>query len=283
MIQEDVHFLLDNAPPKEVEYILTCLDSNTAYSTQELRERLLSEWDFTAQKDIAYSTRRLFDLGLANKGITGKQGYILTELGGKVRDILYKDSELYAEVMHFLHYSGYDEAVPSSRKLFWSYKLLCEIAWNRKTLSSSKDLAENIQSEIREIFYQAYTQVNSTKNEGGIFNIGGVNNWKRWISQLTPPPFKDTDKTLRLRETQHFELPLLSLDYIYRFRKYRYGDPVILDETLLDEIAKVFFLNPATCRELLNLASRLTKVVRMADTFAGTSITLLEAYNTNRL
>ena len=78
-------------------------------------------------------------------------------------------------------------------------------------------------------------------------------------------------------------LALLALDDVYRSRGYRYGDPVILDEPMLDEVARVFFLDPICCRKLLDLAARLTKVIKLSDTFAGTSVTLMAPYTIERI
>jgi len=277
--KEDVHFLLDNANPLEVEYILRSLDPNVVFSTQELRKRLISDWGYSAQKDMNYSTRRLCDLRLAEKTRTASKnvGYVITERGTQVRRILDFDRDLYAEVMHFLHYTSYDGS-PSSRKLFWSYRTCCEIVWARKEILPASDLVSKVLNGIEHEFPQAYAL---TTEAGGRFNAGGVSNWKAWVTQLQPSPFDE--KALMPRHSHRFELTVLALDHVYRSRGYRYGDPVILDELLLDEIARVSFLDPICCRELIDLAARLTKAVKLSDTFTGTSVTLLGPYGVESL
>lgn len=272
---EDVHFLIDNAPPLEVEHVLKCLDSGTAYSTEELRGKLLSDWGYSAQKNLSFSTRRLFDLGLSQRSITatGKPGHIITNRGTKVRDILAVDHELYDEIMHFLHYTLYDGS-PASRKLLWSYRTCCDIVWDRRSVPSVSEIVASVQERIALQFPSAYAQ-----RTGGNFNEGGVTSgWKPWLAQLSPPPFSAEGNELVLRETQHVDLVLFALDHVYRSSHYRYGDPVILDDIILDKVTRVFFLDPLCCREQLSLAARLTKVVRFADTFAGPSITLMGPY-----
>ena len=275
MVQEDMHFLIDNASPLEVEYVLRSLELKLPQSTEELRARLLSEWEYTAQKNLTFSTRRLFDLGLADKAMTSssKPGHVLTRLGEKTREVLSIDHKLYNEIMHFLHYTSYDGS-PSSRKLFWSYRTCCEIVWDRKRLLPTSALVAAVQSRIAEQFPSAYT-----RRVGGNFNAGGVTSgWKPWVVQLRPCPFFSEGETLIPRQSRRLELSTLSLDHVYRSRGYRYGDPVILDESLLDEMARVFFLDPTCCRELLDLAARLTKAIKLSDTFAGTSVTLMAPY-----
>ncbi len=273
-MQEDVHFLIDSAPPKEVEHLLRCLSIQTASSLDELRSRLLNEWSFEAQRNLSFSTRRLCDLCLTTKQQTplGKPGYVLTALGTKVRSILESDHELYADVMHYLHFDGYD-GLPHGRKLFWSYQQCCDIAWSRKMIPPAPEIVVEIQARIAVRFPHAYA-----KKVGGNFNVGGVTAWKAWIAALASPPFDQSSKKVTPRKRSCFELALLSLDHVYRSRNYRYGDAVIIDDGLLDEAARVFFLDPTCCRELLQLASKVTRVVTLRDTFAGTSVNLLAPY-----
>ena len=80
------------------------------------------------------------------------------------------------------------------------------------------------------------------------------------------------------RVRDQFELVILALDHVYRTRGYRYGDPVVLDDTLLDELARVFFLDHQCCRNLLDLAAKVTRTVVLHDTFAGTSVNLMAPY-----
>jgi len=278
--KQDVHFLIDNASPTEVEYALACLESDIAHSTEELRKRLLSEWGYSAQRNLTFSTRRLFDLGLADRANTasGKPGHVITQFGEKVREILSIDQELYAEIMHFLHYTRYD-GLPSSRKLFWSYRTCCEIVWYRKELPPTPEIVAEVQSRIAELFPSAYAS-----RVGGNFNAGGVSSgWKPWLIQLQPSPFAAEGSALTPRHSHRFELALLALDDVYRSHGYRYGDPVILDELLLDKVARVFLLDPICCRELIDLAARLTKTIKLSDTFTGTSVTLLAPYGIERL
>jgi hypothetical protein len=276
MAQEaDLHFLIDNAQPVEVEHILRCLDSETAYSTEELRIRLLDDWGLSAQKNLTFSTRRLFDLGLSERAATvsGKPGHIITDRGVKVRAILAIDHQLYDEIMHYLHYTSYDGSA-SSRKLFWSYRVCCEVVWQRKSVPAVSEVVANVQARIAEQFPSAYA-----RRVGGNFNAGGVTSgWKPWVVRLCPPPFLSDGGELVPRETHRIELVLLALDHVYRSHDYRYGDPVVVDDAILDEVARVFFLDVVCCRKLLSLAGRLVKALRVADTFAGPSVTLAEPY-----
>jgi len=142
-------------------------------------------------------------------------------------------------------------------------------------------IVAEVQSRIAESYPAMYAQ-----RIGGNFNVGGVTSWKAWVMALTPPPFdRENPKQRKLlpRTIEHHELALLALDRVYRARGYRYGDPVILDDVLLDEVARVFFLDALCCRSLLALAAKVTRAITLRDTFAGTSLTLLAPYGVMNL
>jgi hypothetical protein len=136
-----------------------------------------------------------------------------------------------------------------------------------------------VQSGIADGWSEAYA-----RRKGGNFNAGGVSSgWKPWVAQLQPQVIDDKTNNLVPRESTRFELIALALDDLYRHRKYRYGDPVVIDDVLLDEVSRVFFLDPACYRELLDLAARLINDIKLADTFAGTSVTLMHPYTIERI
>lgn len=277
---EDAHFLIDNAPPNEVLLILQSLEANLAHSAEQLRLRLLSHWGYTAQKNFTMSTRRLIDLGLAAKSRTeeGKPGYVLTKLGSKVVELISIEPPFYPEVMHYLHYTSYNDQDPSSRKLLWSYRMCSNLVWEQRQVPPASRLVAYVQSSIAEEWPLAYA-----RRKGGNFNEGGVSSgWKPWIAQLEPSVIAESSLIVP-RSSTRYELAALALDDLYRHRHYRYGDPVVIDEVLLDEISRVFFLEPACCRGLLDLAARLISDIRLSDTFAGTSVTLMAPYTVERI
>ena len=202
---------------------------------------------------------------------------MLTRRGETVRQILQLDHDLFSEVMHYLHYDRYDGS-PSARKLFWSYRTCCHIAWERKQVPPSQDLASEVQALIAAEFPAAYA-----RRIGGNFNKGGVDSgWRPWLARLAPAAFADGGAVVP-RVSGRFELALLALDHVYRDRGYRYGDPVILDDRMLDAVARVFFLDVTCCRELIDLSARLTRRIELSDTFAGTSVSLLAPYGIERI
>lgn len=274
MTKPDVHFLIDNAPPLEVLNTLRCLDSEYALSVEEIRVKLKENWGYQAQKDLNYSTRRLFDLQLTIK--VRKKGSIekhaLTERGMCIKEFLLIDQAFTVDLLHFLHYDGYKDI--NSRKLFWSYRQCCDIAWARKEMPKAKQLATEIQALINNEFPEIYTSV----EVGGRFNEGGVSSWKSWLTALSPSPILSDSRIIVPRKSDRVEYIPLALDHVYQKKSYLLGSPVLLDDKMVDMIAQVFYLDGSICRELIDVAARLFKSIELSDTLSGTSITLSGRY-----
>lgn len=272
---DDTHFYVDNAPPEEVSWVLRCLSNAEHLSPQMIADKLYAEYGFVMQQDKTYSPRRLYDLGLAyQSGVATKIRYNLSELGARFQSILALDQELYIDLMHFLHYTRYN-GKPETRKYLWSYRQCCEIVWAEGRAVPVQELASNVQSLMR----QEFPDLDFGARKGARFDSTAAGRFYRWIRELVPPPFPDQDNALLSRRTvSHYELALLSLDHVYQARGYRYGDPVVLDEVLLDELARVFFLEHHCFRNLLSLAAKMTRSVVLHDTFAGTSVKLMAPY-----
>ena len=275
---EDTHFYIDYAPYEEVRKVLSCLNPQTAMTATEVFDALQSQDDPVKSRRTEI-LRRLSDLGLARYAKQGSRvTFSITPLGAKVREIDAFDPELYPDVMHFLHFSSYDGS-PEARKYLWSYRRCSQLAWREGRLLPHKEIAARIQSQMNEEFpYLDYTA-----QIGARFDNTAAGRWAQWVGALRPPPFAEKARTLHKRTVLRHELALLALDDTYRSRGYRYGDPVILDDALLDEAARVFFLDPICCRQLIDLASRVTTAIELRDTLAGTSVALRAPYGIDRI
>lgn len=270
----NTHFYVDNAPPEEVAWVLRCLLPEEPLSPNDIASLLRSEYGFSMQKDKTYSPRRLHDLGLARQAkVGGKVCYFLTPLGRKVRSMTTTESALYPDIMHFLHYSGFDGR-SETRKYLWSYRRCCEIVWAEKRLIPTQEMASRVQALMRTEF----PDLDFGAAKGARFDSTGAGRCYTWMKSLSPPAFSDSDGILQPRSVDRHELPLLALSYVYRERHYRHGDPVLLDKVVLSDVAAVFFLDTVRCRDLLSLAVQTTRALQLADTFAGTCVTLASAY-----
>jgi len=276
-VGEDVHFYIDNAIPREVTDVLRILRLDIPMSLDEIEEQVAIHGAEPMQKDRTYSPKRLFDLGLAARTrIGGRPWYSITALGSMFASLLAVDPALYADSMHYLHYTRWDGR-PQTRKLFWSYRECTRLTWRNRAVLDSRQLAAQVQQRMQEEF----PHLDFFARTGSRFNSSGVSRWKRQMMQMTPPPF-DNDAIVK-RAVSRPEVALLSLDYLYRDRRYRYGDPVVLDDDLLFDLAGIFYLDEMCLRELLELAARVTPALQVGQSFAGLVLTLREPYGIERV
>jgi len=130
---------------------------------------------------------------------------------------------------------------------------------------------------------EEFSSLNWTARVGARFDSTAVGRVYTWLRALDPPPFTKSDKDLHPRFVQRFELALLALDDTYRSRQYHYGDAVLMDESLVNQIAGVFFLDPKCCADLLRLSANIVPSVKMSDTLGGASINLLRPFTIDDL
>ena len=271
---EDIHFYVDNAPPDEVSHVLRVLSSEDPLTPSEIAEVVINGYGFKMQKDHSYSPRRLYDLGLATQQRQGaKLTYKLTENGAKLQAIQAMNLAFAMDLLHFLHYVGYSDK-PQDRKYFWSYRKCCETVWSTQQLVRNKILASEVLSKMKEEF----PSLDWTARVGARFDSTAINRIYTWLRALDPPPFTKTSKDLQLRQSDRYELALLALTDTYRSRGYRYGDSVLMDESVVNQTAGVFFLDPSCCTDLLRLAARILPSIKISDTLGGASINLLKPF-----
>ena len=272
--REDTHFYLDNVPPEELQLTLRVMSPELGSTADELAGNLLREYGFKMQRDHTYSPRRAYDLGLAQQARSGgRLEYRLTTRGVKVQSIVAVDSALGLDVLHFLHYTGY-MGDPQDRKYLWSYRLCCELVWAASEALPSPRMAAEVQARIEEDF----PSLPSTDRIGARFDSTAAGRLKAWLRALRPSPLPKGNGRLMRRRVERHELALLALDDLYRSRRYRYGDPVLLADAVLEQVASVFFLDTECCLDLLRVATRVAPAAVMSDTLAGPAVNLLRAY-----
>ena len=276
---EDAHFYLDNAPPTEVSNVLRVLSLGHDLTLKEISVTLRDIYGFLMQKDLTYSPRRLYDLGLATKIRRGSTvTYRLAEMGSLVQNILGIDPPLAMDLMHYLHYSGY-KGLPAQRKYLWSYRRCCEIIWGHMRVISSTELASDILGEMRDKF----DWLDYGKKVGARFNDKAVGQVYSWLRSLEPSPIQKRESTITPRVIDRYEIALLALDDTYQSRGYTYGDPVIMDDEFIKQVAGVFMLDSQCCKELLHIGSRLNQSVKISETLSGLSIALMRPFRIDNI
>jgi hypothetical protein len=276
---EDTHFYIDNAPPTEVIAVLRVLSTDAGMTPDEIASAVERDGGFQMQRDHTYSPRRLADIGVASQARSGtKVIYTLPSRGARLQGILGTSESLVKDILHYLHYSSFAWR-PQDRKYLWSYRRCCQHTWARSAVVPPRELSAVVQEEMRSEF----PGLDFGSRVGARFNSTAASCVTTWLRALEPSPISESTRRLCPRTVDRYELALLSLDDLYRSRHYRYGDPVLLDDAVVDEMASVFLLDKSCCLELLHLAARLSPVVVLSDTLAGPSVNLLKAYTVDDL
>jgi hypothetical protein len=270
MIQEDHHFYIDNAAMPEVETALRVLSLDRPLASAEIRDIGRRDFYYPMQKDATYAPKRLEDLGLAKK--VGRLGYVLTLDGASLQSILQGDPGLAHELMHYRHFTGYAGHL-DARKLMWSYRRCCELVWAAGRLLSAREVAGEILGEMQEQFATCLAGAGVE----GQFKASAVTSVYSWLRHLESPRI-DKDGFLCRCSLRVPALAGLALDDFYRNRGINCGDRVVLDNSVLDSLALVFFATPDSVFDGLRQISRTLHGPQMIETLSGTAIILNRPY-----
>lgn len=266
-------YYIGSANPLELEYILLSITPKDALTRNLLESKILEKFNYRVQKRFGDSINRLEDLDIILKERT-EEGQVckLTDFGQTMRELLQYEVQLYRELIHFLHYQGYNYTT-RKREYLWSYRKLCDLLWNRSRVGKYRDLASEVTGYIQEHF-------NATEVP---FDDTIIGKFLNWLKPLRPRVIDDEKNILR-REIDRPELFLLSVDLCYREKGLRYGDPILLAENVVDDICKPFFIEPSCLNTLIEISGRFSPGhLRLMTGFQGTSLILRRSFSVTDL
>jgi len=172
----------------------------------------------------------------------------ITKKGNDFKSILLRNEKLFFELFHIVKYFSFE--LNSNNFLFLpfeSYRYLSNIIYFNKNNITKKELANDIDSRIKE----KYKVI-------GSFSDICISRGFAWLKCLSPNIFGD-DNLIEYRTPEYLEPIILSLYFIYKIRKINIGDPIFLDDKLKNEISIPNFINK------LNIESLLMEVAKKHD------------------
>lgn len=254
-------YYLDNATPLEIEYTLLSIDWEEGLSKKEFQERFLNR-GFQVGKKFDDNFRRLVDLEIFEKKASK---YYLTNLGQKMKKVLLLNKEVFFEIFHYAQYR--QSALDNGREYFYTYKIIVEFYTSTSHLGSTKELI----SQVIAILHDKY---GTEKIAIDARSISKTINWLGAMGSLSPIKGETRKKYIELRETLGYcETLLLAIDYQYRFKKIRYGFPILLDEEMKHAICHFCLLKEDLLDRYLNLLNE-RSLIRLNMGSAGISIIL---------
>ncbi len=235
-------FHIRNAHPDDMVAILATIDAYPGLPTIGEVLRFAEELGFTIrdrQRLEALMTAR--DLGLVEP-----ERNVLTPLGEAVRQLESQNSELFCDIIHYLHYALWDSKCPDAHCFSWTYRHLCDLLWHAGTMSLAdrRDIAAELESKARAAFGRASIAL-SAKSVGGAL---------LWLMELNPSVFDEAGNTFIRRRFCPPELFVLAVDYVYRTNNITYGTNLLIGEDRREAICQVCLLDPDGFDRVLDYA-----------------------------
>ena len=260
---EKQKYMISQINPRLLEYFIKSVRKDKIYSRAAIIEKLKQKDLLNARDPILLG--ELIDILVDFKLLELKEkDFILTELGQKLKSIFLRDPGLFYEIYHLLNYYNFDI---NNEKLeflpFKSYQLLCNWISDHKQNPNTKQLADEIDNEIKQNY-----------NVIGSFSEVCIRRGISWLKMLSPPVFDDYKEYVN-RKPINIESVLLNLSYYYQVRTMRYGDPLFLNSLAIKEISRASLMDSTITEDLLKeLADRFPNVLKFKYNISGSIVVL---------
>lgn len=238
---ENYVFHVRNAHPQDIEAILVILETYPGLSSASIlgHAEALGFDIRDRQRLEALMTAR--DLGLVED-----RDNLLTRLGKIFAILSQSKPTLFPNMIHYLSYTLWNEALPQQYCFSWTYRNCCDLLWQAAnlTLQDRRKIAADIAATAKHAFGLDSISL-SPKSIGGIL---------LWLTFLEPRVFDDKGVTFSRRAFCPPELFLLAIDYLYGMEGTAYGSNVLLDQRHRETICKICLLEPARFERVLDYA-----------------------------
>lgn len=184
------------------------------------------EYDHVTQYDRQLG--RMRQLGL----VTGRGKIVPTHDGLELHRIGTKRLEVVWEIMHFMHYTLWENTRPGDNSMFFTYRKYCDLLYEKHETDISPQreaFAAEMTSSITSSSYFADELSNLTKGAVSL-SVNSLTGVEHWLSKLTPEVITD-DGNFNLRHYCSPELLLMALGYVTKITEAQIG----LDQPLTAE------------------------------------------------
>ena len=179
-------------------------------------------------------------------GLVGQERNTLADDGKVLSKIEMNKPELFADIVHGLQYTLWDQRQPKVNCFSWSYRALCRMLWHSGTASmaSRRDMASEIEAQARTAFGRLDI-VFSPKSIGGAM---------LWIAELDPPVLVENGARFVRRAFCPPETLVLGIDFVCQTDQVDYGSNLLLSDERRDAICQVGLLEPEGFDRVLEYA-----------------------------
>jgi hypothetical protein len=269
---QKVKYKIDDVTPEETVAILLNMSNGQGITKKELIETFERKGIFVSVRfRKGDALRRMMNLDLL-KLQADRETYFLTEKGKALKDILVTDKVLYYEVMHILHYTGFDDKCPKTQRYFYTYKLICDELFKCQSFPVHQFLTSRVIDSLAQQFRTDAVSVSDTSVRWCVV----------WLKVLSPP-FIDENRSINRRKLYYVQPFLLGLNYIYKLKQLPYSTPVLLTDETKEIICRCCLMDPAYFDETFDLVQRTYRYVRKNIGVSGASLILEREVTLGRL
>ncbi len=179
------------------------------------------------------------------------EGPALTALGQQVA----ADPDLQTDLIHFLLYTGWDEAAPAHATPLWSYRAICNLLWQQGEADVSSAWLVRETMLVRE---DQFAAISAYRQHPTSFSGKSVRGVLVWLEQLHPPAI--VGNNFRRRSRCSLPLLLLALGWVFRDIIGETDDPdrlssveLLLREDRRERLAQLCLLDPSNLDRLVDL------------------------------
>jgi len=168
-----------------------------------------------------------------------KEGIGLSELGytfNKLRD------DVRADVLHFLMYSGWNEAEPRNFLPSWTYRYLCNEHWEKAEIDLTSDfLDRQVEATINHA-RQTFEGIDVGPFDEISFSLKSLQGFYNWLGALEPAVIEEDTFTRRAFCSP--ELLLLAIGYVMKDVDGATDTDILLSREKRDAICRLCLLEP---------------------------------------
>jgi len=164
------------------------------------------------------------------------------------RTILQTKPEVYADLIHYLLYTGWQQKMPSVNTFLWSYRQVTDTLWERSQanlVSIAKVIALQVDNYTQQVFG------NLPGYAGSSFSTKSIRGIRKWLEALRPPVI-DANHEFQRRYFCPPELAVLAVGWGARTTGGETGIDVLLTPERREIISKLCVLEPSALDKVID-------------------------------
>ena len=243
-----------------------CIRKEKEYSKEEVIIRIEKLGENQARLPILISEL----IGILNEFQVidynqARKTFVISNFGLLLKSILLRNEGLFFEIYHLINYYAFDLYEKKDELLpFKSYRLICDNIFNRQKKPDSKELAYEVESILVK-----------EDNVTGAFDESCIARALTWLRHLSPPVLEEGEFINRI--PLHIEPILWNLNLAYKCKGIKYGDPLFLDNIILENISRASLMDSNKLNSIfLKLAKKYPDIINLRTSVSGTYLILMK-------